>query len=114
MRGLQVNSVSLPTPSPGPRRLMKAPVAVHPLPQGGEGHPSHEWRRSTMVILALMGQRPRKTRHLQGPTLKGSNAVRAMAVLRPTPRGIMRPFQGREPAFVFSGGVAPGYFIVPL
>jgi hypothetical protein len=25
------------TPSPGPPRLMKAPDAVHPLPQGGEG-----------------------------------------------------------------------------
>jgi hypothetical protein len=25
------------TPSPGPRRLVKAPVAGHPLPQGGEG-----------------------------------------------------------------------------
>jgi len=25
------------TPSPGPPRLEKAPVAVHPLPQGGEG-----------------------------------------------------------------------------
>jgi ABC-type nickel/cobalt efflux system permease component RcnA len=25
------------TPSPGPPRLVKAPVAVHPLPQGGEG-----------------------------------------------------------------------------
>jgi DNA polymerase elongation subunit (family B) len=26
------------TPSPGPPRLMKTPVAGHPLPQGGEGH----------------------------------------------------------------------------
>jgi hypothetical protein len=25
------------TPSPGPPRLMKAPVASHSLPQGGEG-----------------------------------------------------------------------------
>jgi hypothetical protein len=24
-------------PSPGPPRLLKTPVAVHPLPQGGEG-----------------------------------------------------------------------------
>ena len=29
-------------PSPGPRRLVKAPAAGHPLPQGGEGWaPSH-------------------------------------------------------------------------
>jgi hypothetical protein len=27
------------TPSPGPPRLVKAPVAFHPLPQGGEGGP---------------------------------------------------------------------------
>ena len=27
----------VPTPSPGPPRLVKAPDAVHPLPQRGEG-----------------------------------------------------------------------------
>ena len=36
-RRLIVEEDDVGTPSPVPPRLMKAPVAVHPLPQGGEG-----------------------------------------------------------------------------
>ena len=36
--GLLLTTSSLAgTPSPGPRRLTKAPAASHPRPQGGEG-----------------------------------------------------------------------------
>jgi hypothetical protein len=36
-RRLIVEEDDIWTPSPGPPRLMEAPVADHPLPQGGEG-----------------------------------------------------------------------------
>src|SRR5208282_1822956 len=57
------------TPSPVPPRLVKAPVAVHPLPQGGEGYKSNrppepwqaasfEFRLSCFVLLYLLPSVP--------------------------------------------------------
>ena len=45
----------LATPSPGPPRLTKTPVAGHPLPQGGEGWKLHMARKISAQMWKLQG-----------------------------------------------------------
>ena len=45
------NERRLTTPSPGPPRLVKAPTAGHPLPQGGEGRILHLPRSCSLHTL---------------------------------------------------------------
>ena len=59
------------------------------------------------------GQRPRKTCPQPSPTLKGSSPVESRRTCIPRP-GPVRPLQARESNATPSGGVAPGYFLVPL
>jgi hypothetical protein len=79
-------------------------------------------RETSYVLFALIpggdqlssrGQRPRKTRPQQGPTLKGSNTGGVTPVLRPAAQGNTTP-SGSGNERRLSGGVAPGYYLVPL
>jgi len=59
------------------------------------------------------GQRPRKLRPTEVRPWKGRIRMAShwACVLRPR---VMRPFQGRGTSLALSGGVAPGYYLVPL
>jgi len=61
------------------------------------------------------GQRPRKMRPPQGPIPQARGRIRVTSPRScgPRPKGI-RPLQGRGTSVGHSGGVAPGYYLVPL
>jgi hypothetical protein len=77
-------------------------------------------RRCPPLILAgdrysSRGQRSRKTRRQQGPTLKGSNPGGVTPVLRPPAQGNATPrLRDRGTRLALCGGVAPTYYLVPL
>jgi len=82
--GHQFAIYSWATPSPGPPRLKKTPVAVHPLPQGGEGN---KFKLLPPSVAAAT----------EGPGVRGSNWEQSALVnsIGPRRRPRLRPTPGR-------------------
>ena len=68
------------TPSPGPRRLVKAPVAVHPLPQGGEGT-----RDRNNAALSTQGGEGNRNRNNVPLSTQGERATEIETMLPSSP-----------------------------
>src|SRR5579872_4854318 len=90
-----VRAVTVLTPSPVRPRLVKAPVAVHPLPQGGEGKVCAR----AAVATPSVGSRRKAVRT---PKRHSADSFLGSAVLT-SPRKSRRP-QRRRSALRLAGG----------